>query len=155
MGQLRTSYQIEKVTIDSAAAAYSIGDQVGTLQNFAGSRFETELSGSNLKSVTVMDESGTKPELDLLFFQEAPTVTSVDNGAVSVSDAEMDKCLGVVTILASDYMDLASNAVASAATDLVFTTKDGATAIYVLAVTQSAVTLTASGLKLKLGLDMA
>lgn len=67
-----------------------------------------------LLSVAIVDKAKQSAAFDILFFNALPTVASVDNGALSITDAEMaSKYIGRVHILATDYVNTASNSDAS------------------------------------------
>lgn len=89
--------------------AYAINDQVGGLMTLTQAAPDDKF-GTTLHSVQVVDKAKQKAEFDILIFDAAPTVTSVDNGAANITDANaFGKFLGLVTILAADYKDLSGN----------------------------------------------
>lgn len=101
-----------KVTPTVDTSAYASGDQVG------GSATEVKAGndgrgGLRLVSLTVVDQAKQDSGFDLLFFDKEPTVAGSDNGAVDVDDGEMAKCVGVVSVTSSEYLDLADNSVAT------------------------------------------
>lgn len=103
-----------KVTpVVSASAAYTAADQVGGLQTLPGA-VAASGDGSILRQVSVVDQAKQKAALTILFFDSSPTIASADNAALDVSDSEMAaRCLGSVTIATTDYVDTASNSVAT------------------------------------------
>lgn len=98
-----------EVTPVISTGAYTSGDQLGDIQTLTGVNFDAAGGMGCLEGVTVVDKAQQKIACDLFFFDESPTVASVDNGAIAISDAEMaDKCLGHLAIVAGDYKDIAS-----------------------------------------------
>lgn len=100
------------VTPVVSLVAYTANDQVGGIQTIA-SIVRTGVGTASLESIVVLDAAKQKAALTILLFNALPTVASVDNGAVDISDAEMLKCIGHVNVAAADYVDVASSSVAS------------------------------------------
>lgn len=124
--------------------AYADGDQVSTLQTL--SRILPPRVGGEIKLVTVLDKANQKVALDLFFFKAAVTVAA-DNAAFTISDADMDHCLGVINVLAADYDAVSTtNGLATVAVNfpIVFSTANDV--IYVAIVSRGAPTYAASSL---------
>lgn len=85
--------------------AYADGDQVSTLQTVDG--LFTPRGEGELVLVTVLDKANQKVALDLFFFDASVTLAS-DNDAFTVSDSDMESCIGVVNIAAADYDSVGS-----------------------------------------------
>lgn len=86
--------------------AYTAADQLGSALELSGALDDSGDTGA-IMSVTVIDKDVESPPLDLLFFSDKPTVVSVDNAELDISDAEMaSKFLGSVRIAASDYLSI-------------------------------------------------
>lgn len=104
--------KIVEVTITTSTSIYASGDQIGV---------EVELPGacnagepSVLRSLTVIDKSKQKADLDILLFDEDPTNAVADNAAADISDAEMaDKAIGIVSVATGSYKDLTANSIAT------------------------------------------
>lgn len=138
----------------AVAGAYSSGDQVGAI-NTASEAIDWNGGVAVLKSVTLLDGAKQDKALDLLFFSSSPTVTSIDNGAFALLDSEMlGKCLGKVSIAATDYSDAAASSVASK-TDLsqVLKAAAGSRDLFCILVARDAPTYTNGDLKVLLGLE--
>jgi len=162
-GLIRKPSTIVAITIPTAAATYTANDHVGV----GDAAIEVPLallegkSIATLKSAVLVDNDSQNDILDLLFFDEEPTIASVDQGAADVSDAELiSKYQGVVTFIAADYKALANGSVAVA--DLsgkeIKLTSDSDVApasksFWVLAVTRGTPTYTANALRVRLGFD--
>ena len=85
-----TTYAAADVIADSASAA--------TIQTFTGC---AEPGGGGLINSCILIQSAavsTKLVADLFLFHTAPTAYGNDNAAFTPTDAEMDNCVGVVTI---------------------------------------------------------
>lgn len=94
----------------SASVAYTAGDQVGGLQTLSAIAGRKD-RGITLINVSVVDKAAQSAELTILFFSSQPTLTSADNEAFSLADAEMAKCIGSVTLPAANYVSSAANSV--------------------------------------------
>jgi hypothetical protein len=98
----------------SASSAYTAEDQVGGIQTLDAA-CQSQGSGATLVSLVVTDKGKQNAALSVFFFDELPTVASVDNGAITITDAEMaDKCIGVVSLAAASYVEVAGNSVVTA-----------------------------------------
>jgi DNA-binding phage protein len=114
MAELTTESILVRTSVTtSISPAYSSGDQIGsviTLNEVVRGFYKTSV----LLSAVVVDKDKQASALDVFIFSESPTVTSVDNGAFSVSDSEASsKLLGVISIAATDYKDTALNSIAA------------------------------------------
>lgn len=91
------------------AAAYADGDQIGALQKMTDV-LPSSSHGIEVYSTVVIDKNKSKDAFDILFFSKQVTVTSADNAAVDVSDAEMAAgYIGKVSFAAADFTDIANN----------------------------------------------
>lgn len=108
----KNRYVVEKF-IDTSAPAYSSGDQIGAVTPIENAYVDGV--GLNLGSLTLIDKGDQKSAIDILFFSDEPVVSSADNAPVDISSAELEKCLGVISILSSDYKTIkaSTNAVAT------------------------------------------
>lgn len=96
-----------------STSIYASGDQLGGINTMTAA-MDMDKDTGNIMSITVIDKAKQNAAFDLLFFSELPVVASVDNAALDISDDEMTaKCLGIVRILATDYVDLAASSVNS------------------------------------------
>ena len=124
--------------------AYASGDQMSTLQNIDvcsnGGR-----SGGEITLITVMDKVTQSVALDLFFFDRSVTLAA-DNAAVSISDADMVFCLGVVNVLVSDYDATAVNSIATVSVNLPVMAADAGKRIFMAIVSRGAPTYAASSL---------
>jgi hypothetical protein len=107
-------YFVSEVTPVLDTNAYSQGDHMGAI--FTIPSAVTEKSGAAILSgLHVLDKANNKKAFDILLFCSSPTVASADNAAIDISDAEMAKCIGMISVLAADYTTVksAGNAIAS------------------------------------------
>lgn len=87
----------------STTPAYTPNDNVGgklTLANAVGAAGGLSV----LQSVKVLDRSNQKAALTILLFGDDLASTLTDNAQPTISDADISKLIGQVTIGASDYV---------------------------------------------------
>lgn len=104
--------------------AYAAGDQLGAIMELTNVIRQDRQSGgmsaasatgegySELAGITILDADKQDSIFDIWFFNTSPTVTSVDNGAFSMSDANQKlQCIGTVICTTSNggYSDAALN----------------------------------------------
>lgn len=108
--------KFERLAITSSPTVstviYASGDQMGGINTLANACADSKGS-VEVESIVVIDQAKQKAAFDVLFFESVPTLTSVDNGAFALSSAELLKCIGVVSIAATDYADTSAQAVAT------------------------------------------
>ncbi len=103
---------IEKIVATSASPAYSSGDCIGGLITLDAGEVSSK-DGDLLHMLTIIDKSNQKSDLKLILFQADPTSASLtDNGAFSWG-SDIGLCVGVVSIVAADYVTINSQAVAT------------------------------------------
>lgn len=113
------------VTPDLDTSAYASGDRLGSIQTIPGvfrrigrafdhnailSKDAPNQCGKViLQSIYIIDQALQSQPIDILFFDELPTVASADNAPIDVSDAEMiAKSIGSISIT-EPYIALAAN----------------------------------------------
>jgi hypothetical protein len=96
----------------SNAVAYTANDQVGGVQTLTNVAADSK-SGVTLYDLAIVDLDNQKAAMDIFFFDQLPSPTSVDNGAFTITAADAGKLVGHVVVAASDYKSSASQAVAS------------------------------------------
>lgn len=99
----RVQRQIFTVTPTiSTTPAYTAGDCLGGLQTISNAaRFSG--GGGVITSVTVLDKSPSqRAAFDIFLFNGSITATT-DNAAFVPTDADAAKCVGVISILTTDY----------------------------------------------------
>ncbi len=114
IGEVGGKLAVISVTpVVSSGTAYAAGDAVGGLLSFANAVRVAAGSGV-IRSLVLADKGKQSADLDLLLFDANPGGTTVtDNAGLTVADADLITCLGVIPIPAEAYVDLADNSVAS------------------------------------------
>ena len=103
---------VEATPVVGASTPYGAGDAVGTLMSFANAVRVAGGSGE-IRALVLADKSKQSADLDLLLFGANPGGTTVtDNGELTVADADLVACFGVIPILTESYLDLADNSLA-------------------------------------------
>lgn len=92
-----------QVAVATDANIYASGDQIGVpveIEAFSDG------VGAIIRDLLILDKDGEKSAIDVLLFNNLPLLSSVDNGPFAFSAAaEIEKCVGVVVVLAADYAD--------------------------------------------------
>jgi hypothetical protein len=97
------------VTRPADTTAYAAGDVVGGLLTFGAGQAHGIVETAVLVGTAA---EATKPELDLFFFSEPPTVAADNAAFVPTDDQMINTCLGVITFLAADFHVGSANGVA-------------------------------------------
>lgn len=103
---------------------------------------------SILQNICVIDPDATNKAIDFFFFRAIPTATITDKAAFAPSLADLQNCIGVVSVAAADYVSGGANgsvAGGSAQSNLGKVLKPGealGTAIYCVPVVRSNPTYT-------------
>jgi hypothetical protein len=112
MSTLGYEFYTIQVTPTVTAAAYSANNQVGGIQTLTKACYDVNRF-SELAQLTITDKGAQSAALSILLFDQLPTVASSDKVAFDITDAEVaGKCIGNITIAATDYVATASNSVA-------------------------------------------
>lgn len=81
-------------TIDTSA--YTSGDRLGSIQTLEGA-VRLDNGRAILHSLVIIDAAAQSADMDILIFDQSPTVASADNAAISLTDSELaDKLVGIV-----------------------------------------------------------
>lgn len=91
------------------AGAYSAGDILGGDFTLPGALDNRAL----FAHVSVFDDAGVKARIDFFIFDAALSGTYTDNAAFAIDAADKANLRGVISVLASDYIDAGSDAVAT------------------------------------------
>lgn len=157
---MTTTQSILKVTPVINTAQYTSGDQVGGILTVSNAAFDADRA-VKLTHLTLIDMDEQDANLTLFLFDDLPTVSSANNDALSLSDAEiLAKCVGLVSIGSSDYVDCAGSHIVQKTPNLLLRSVHTSTEarksgnLYALLSTTSTPTYSAvSSLKLILGFD--
>lgn len=114
---------------------YTSGDQLGTAITISNAA-RASGRGGVITSVVVLDVLGLIGPLDVFFFDQSITPTSADNAAVSITDADMANCIGVVQCVST--FSTAQNKLAQASNIALPYVCVGSTNLYALMVTRIA-----------------
>lgn len=138
-------YERVQVQVSVDSAIYAIGDQLGTLFEIPRAT-KNPAENSELKSVMVSVGINQLSAMDLLLFSSQPTVTSTDNNAINIADAEIAaKLIGIVKFASTDWADLAQNAVGMvSAKDMVIGSGGGSQSMWGIFVSRGTPTYGAS-----------
>jgi len=98
----------------SAAAIYAAGDAVGGLLTFANAA-RVSGGGGVIKNMIIIDDDKETGALELWLFKATFTPTA-DNAAFTVSDADLENCIGVISTANGDWFAAANNQVADVET---------------------------------------
>jgi hypothetical protein len=115
-------------------AAYVAGNTVGAIQTLTGA---VRVSGGTaiLESIHIIDRANQKAAFDILIFESNPTAaTTTDHAAFAWSTDDL-KLIGHVAVSASDYVTVASEAVAHETSLGIALQAVGSANLYVVAVT--------------------
>lgn len=144
---------IVDVTLSADTSIFANGDVIADTQIVSNACFD-KARAANLDSLVLIDEDDQGAALDLYFF-DANVSMGTENGAPNVTDASMRSLLGIVPVATSDYKDVGGSKVANLRNlGLMLKPATDALDVYVAAVNGAGTpTYTASGLKLRLGIE--
>lgn len=100
------------------SALYSTGCVLGTTSPIQTEVFRiggdvNQLGSAILQSVIIKDLSKQSLAVDVIIFDSNPTATTFTNNSVlDIADADIDKIVGIISILATDYVSFNDNSVA-------------------------------------------
>ena len=154
ISNFRTNSIDVELSLDTSA--YTAGDVLADFQVFYPAGDKAQKIRGTINDVKVVDKDDQGLEMDIVFAQiddETDTITlGTENSAVSISDADAQKILGIVNV--SSYTDLVGSQFGSpnSFTPIAFNYTQGS-GIYVGAITRGAPTHTANGVVLKLNIS--
>jgi len=131
-------------------SAFAVGDVMSDTFEIPGA-VDIEAGTSLLHSLMILDKDAQGGIFDLVIMRTNKSL-GTKNAAVSISDADATEILGVISIVAEDYVDLVgSKIVAKTLVGLSVEAGASSTSIYGSLVSRDTKTYTASGLLLKFG----
>lgn len=141
------------VTLVADTSAYADADVLAVPQEITGI-FNGDRRTRKLQSVVVLDESDQGTAIDLIFFDADATLGTI-NDAISISDADARKILGVLSIAAADFKDHINSKLATkTGVGLILKAADDSSSLWIGAVVRSGTpTYAAGAIKLKLGFE--
>lgn len=138
-----------KVTPTLDTSAYASGDRLGSVMTLTSPAIKAGV-GAKLEDVIIIDAAVQSQAIDILFFEDSPTIASADNAAIDFTDTQALKLIGSVSFLAADYKATASNSYAHKAGLGMWLTPKSASSLYALLVCRSGTpTYAATSLTLK------
>jgi hypothetical protein len=146
--------QVVDVAPVTDTSIYASGD-VAFVPIIVPSYRSSDASGParKLVSVTILDEAAQGVALDLVFSAGTITLGTI-NAAVSVSDADARKILGIVSVVAADYSALVNSSLATKRAIELIIQPDAV--LYLSGIVRSGTpTYAAGSLKIKLGFEDA
>jgi len=153
---MKTLQTIVSLTPTLTTSPYSDEDQIGSLMTIANA---VEASGDYavINSICVIDKEKQKAAFDILFFSASPTVTSSDNAALNIADAEMTSFfLGRVSIPAASYADTSGNSDCTVMNvGLVVKAAAGSKDLFCILQSQGTPTYVVSSLVIKIGITQS
>lgn len=110
--EIETKGKVIQLTPTVDTAIYASGDQLGSLMELTNAMDDSS-GTATIVSVSIHDKAAQSSILQILFFNDAPTIVSADNAALNISDADMaTKCVGHVSVVAGDYFALSASSMA-------------------------------------------
>jgi hypothetical protein len=94
--------RVTATPVISSGSIYANGDCLGPLQTIANAVRAGALSGRILSATIVDKTQAQRAAIDILFFTSTVT-TAADNAAFTISDTDIQNCLGVIPVKALDY----------------------------------------------------
>jgi hypothetical protein len=148
--QVVTASTVIDLTLSlSTSPAYSDGDVLADAQELTNA---VRASGGTgvIQSIQVIDQDDQGQALDIVISDSAITL-GTENSAVSISDADAAKILGIVEVTGSDYVDLVNSQIASIK-NIGLVIMPDATGVFISAISRGTGTYTASGIVLRVGI---
>tara|TARA_R100000152_G_C6777399_1_gene207235 strand:+ start:522 stop:1046 length:525 start_codon:yes stop_codon:yes gene_type:complete len=151
---------LDVISVTATTDAESIGDNKVISQSIEiPYAFSVEGGSSLVKSITVFDDTNTKPAIDIVFSSVNTAITQDEGKLVGEDvddlDAVFASALGIVKIVTGDYSDLADCAVGSKyGIDLAVQGASGTKSMYMHIINRSGGNWTATStddMKVKIG----
>lgn len=139
------------VTLSLDTLIYAAGDVLADTQALANA---VRVNGGRaiLQSLTVVDEDDQGQPLDLVFFGATQSL-GIENAAVSITDLAARDILGIVPVVAADFIDLGGVRTATLRNvGLLLEAAAASRDLFVGAISRGTGTYTLNGLRLRLGL---
>ncbi len=108
----KTTYIDVTPALASFATPYTANDVLGGINTVVSRALGTK-SIEALGSLTVIDKAKQTADIDVCLFDSLPSAIAADNAAWDLTDANALKTLGCVSVATADYIDSASNSVAT------------------------------------------
>jgi len=147
--QVVTAATVIDLTLSLDTDAYADGDVLAAAQELA---LAVRASGSTgvIQSIVVIDQDDQAQALDIVISDSTITL-GTENSAVSISDADAAKILGIVEVSTSDYVNLVNSQLATK-TNLGIVIMPDSASLYISAISRGTGTYSASGIVLRFGI---
>lgn len=107
----RMTFNVTTPEIDTVA--YATGDVIGTLNSFPLDTI-IDYPAVVIREIVLADANKNNADIDILFFWSNPaSSTIIDNAALNIVKADMNKVVAVVHVVGADYADMGSTSVAA------------------------------------------
>lgn len=145
-GMGRGSSVTRELTFSLDTSAYAANDVLADRQEITNVLREVGL-GAVLTDLVILDKDDNTAAAMDVYFLNADVALGTENAAISITDANAEYILGVVSIAAGDWKDLINSKLAHIRNiNMVVKGVSGSTSIYVALVTAGTPTQTASGI---------
>ena len=147
--QVVTAATVIDLTLSLDTDPYADGDSLAEAQELA---LAVRASGSTgvIQSIVVIDQDDQGQALDIVISDSTITL-GTENSAVSISDADAAKILGIVEVSTSDYVNLVNSQLATK-TNLGIVIMPDSASLYISAISRGTGTYSASGIVLRFGI---
>lgn len=152
IGQIGANSVVKEITLTlDTGGAYASGDVLADTQEIT-TAMRVNAGTGVLHSLIILDKDDQAQAMDVVFFKTNVSL-GTENSAVSISDADADEILGIVEVVAGDYVDLVNSQLVTV-TDvgIVVVADSAATSLWVGVISRGTGTYTASGITIKIGI---
>ena len=152
VGAIVRKTKVFEVTLSLDTNIYADNDVLADTQILTAIMRKNGGSGI-IKSVVLLDQDDQGTAVDLFFLRTSVNL-GAENGVIDITDVEAVQIVGVVQIVAADYIDLIASQIAiKEGLNIVVDAASGVDDLYVAAAVRSGTpTYTAAGIKLKIGI---
>ena len=148
--QVVTAATVIDLTLSLDTDAYADGDVLAEAQELASAVRGATTTGV-IQSIHVVDQDDQAQAFDIVI-SDATITLGTENSAVSISDADAAKILGIIEVTQADYFDLVNSQAATKRNLGVIIQPASGTSVYISAVSRGTGTYSASGIVLRFGI---
>jgi len=150
IGEIGASTVVVPLSLSLAAAAYHSNDVLSATQELADA-VRVDGGSGILQSIQVIDQDDQGQPIDIFIFSGSAAL-GTENAAISISDADAAQILGIVRVVANDYIDCINSMNASINGLNIPVEVASGTSLYVATATRGTPTHTGSGIVLNIGI---
>lgn len=103
-----TKIKFVTASVTTSTSAYSSGNVIGGQMTFTAL---ADKGFCSIMSLVIVDRTGQNVPCDLFLFNQPLTSTITDRAAVSLNNADLANCIGVVSSVATDYASAGTGSV--------------------------------------------